>query len=558
MNRKTQVVVALMLGAALCAPLAAQKKSRKNVTVDNDMQHISQPKVREDAQFYDFFDMSIFEQVQQGFDARRWFGKRAAVNVNAQDEVPDSSWFTNRNGMRRMSPDEVRRGANAGNGPDMSRWSITGRKGSGIAPGFRIKDASGTIYFIKFDMAEWDEMATGAEIVTNQLYYAAGYNTPEIFIVYVRPEIIALGDDARVVDATTGSTRPMTQKDLDGMLGRARRRPDGTYRAIAKKLLPGKPVGPFNFHGLRKDDANDWIPHEHRRDLRGLRVITAWLNDNDVRERNTLDMYVTENGRSFLRHYLIDAGSALGSDTLFANKDYVGFEYILDWGQVSQSLIGLGSYEGWWHGHQRVRYKSVGYFESDTFEPGKWRQNYPLVAFENMGTADAYWAAKIVMAFSDEQIRAAVAAGDYSDAGAADYLARTLIARRDKTGRYGYEKTGALDNFRIGRTGTPACLPSAPTACGPALIFDDLLVQAGFAEPRDREYRYRVLDGKRAGAWCDPHGAATAVPLDSRRADVSVELQARTTAAAWSPTVSVWLGRSAEGWQVLGWSRDSD
>lgn len=552
-----RVITISLLAVFAVTPVFAQQKPRKSITVDNDMQNIPQPKVYEDSQFYDFFDMSIFEQIQQGFDVPRWFGKKASVNVNAQDQVPDSSWFTNRMGLRNMTPEQVRIGPNTGNGPDMAgKWTITGRKGSGISPGFRIKDSTGTMYFIKFDMAEFDEMATGAEVVASQLYYAAGYNTAEMWIVYVRPENIDLGDDARIVDSQTGSTRAMTRKDLDDMLARVRRRPNGTYRAIAKKLLPGKPVGPFNFHGFRNDDPNDWIPHEHRRDLRGLRVVSAWLHDNDIRERNTLDMYVTENGRSFLRHYLIDAGSALGSDTLFPNQPYVGFEYILDWGEVSKSLVGLGSYEGWWYGYRPVRYKSIGYIESDAFHPRQWRQNYPLVAFENMRTADAYWAAKIVMAFTDEHIRAAVAAGDYSEPGAADYLARTLMARRDKTGRYWYEKAGALDNFRV-----PGAAGRSSAGSSETLAFDDLLVTAGFAEPRDRAYRYRIITGKRAGQWRDvARGEALGVPLtatDSRAREISIELQARTAGNDWSPAVSVALARNAAAWQILGVSRDS-
>ena len=64
--------------------------------------------------------------------------------------------------------------------------------------------------------------------------------------------------------------------------------------------------------GLRSDDPNDLIPHEHRRELRGLRVIASWINHWDLKEMNTLDMYVEEGGRKFLRHYLIDFGSSLG------------------------------------------------------------------------------------------------------------------------------------------------------------------------------------------------------------------------------------------------------
>jgi hypothetical protein len=67
------------------------------------------------------------------------------------------------------------------------------------------------------------------------------------------------------------------------LLQRAPRRPDGTYRALASKLLPGKPVGPFQYFGTRPDDPNDIFPHENRRELRGLRVFAAWLNHDDSR-----------------------------------------------------------------------------------------------------------------------------------------------------------------------------------------------------------------------------------------------------------------------------------
>ena len=52
----------------------------------------------------------------------------AATNVNAWDEVPDSSWFENRLGLESMTPSEVTRGSCGDkvldpNGPDGS-WTI--------------------------------------------------------------------------------------------------------------------------------------------------------------------------------------------------------------------------------------------------------------------------------------------------------------------------------------------------------------------------------------------------------------------------------------------------
>ena len=40
-----------------------------------------------------------------------------ALNVNSVDEVPDSSWFTNRIGRRAMTGDEIARGPDTGTGP---------------------------------------------------------------------------------------------------------------------------------------------------------------------------------------------------------------------------------------------------------------------------------------------------------------------------------------------------------------------------------------------------------------------------------------------------------
>ena len=76
---------------------------------------------------------------------------------------------------------------------------------------------------------------------------------------------------------------------------------------------PGRPVGGFRYYGTRPDDPNDVVPHEHRRELRALKVFGAWTNLVDMKAGNTLDAVVTENGRSVVRHYLQDVGSTFGT-----------------------------------------------------------------------------------------------------------------------------------------------------------------------------------------------------------------------------------------------------
>ena len=102
--------------------------------------------------------------------------------------------------------------------------------------------------------------------------------------------------------------------------------PDGTYRVIAGRLMPGKILGGFQYAGTRPDDPNDLVPHEHRRELRALRVFGAWTNLTDLKAANTLDALVTENGRTIVKHYLQDVGSTFGMCNDFHEWD-LSWEY---------------------------------------------------------------------------------------------------------------------------------------------------------------------------------------------------------------------------------------
>jgi hypothetical protein len=75
---------------------------------------------------------------------------------------------------------------------------------------------------------------------------------------------------------------------------------------------------------------------------------------------------------------------------------------------------------------------SVGRFEAQSFDPVRWRPEYPNPAFDNMRADDAFWAARIVARFSDEAIRAIVRSGQYSDAAAVEVLTDALIKRRER------------------------------------------------------------------------------------------------------------------------------
>ena len=108
-----------------------------------------------------------------------------AANVNSLDEVPDSTWFTNRIGARELTVDDVRRGPNTDDGPDRSApWQITGTKVGGSSVGLLMKDGRGIKYILKFDQKGIPEMETAADVIVQRLFYAAGFNVPEDSIVF--------------------------------------------------------------------------------------------------------------------------------------------------------------------------------------------------------------------------------------------------------------------------------------------------------------------------------------------------------------------------------------
>jgi hypothetical protein len=252
-----------------------------------------------------------------------------AQNINSVGEVPDSSWYTNRLGRLALTPDDVFRGPDRTNGPAEGPWTVTSSKSDGVTPGFTIKDSTGQRWFLKFDPPGYRGMSTGTEVAVTKLMWALGYNVPENHIAYLHREQLVVGETAKITPAA-GRTRAMRASDLDRLLARADREPDGSYRVVASRALEGKPVGRIRFYDTRPDDPNDIVAHENRRELRGYGVFAAWLNHVDAKAINSLDTLVTENGRSFVRHHLIDFGSALGSGGVGPADRWAGTQYLVE------------------------------------------------------------------------------------------------------------------------------------------------------------------------------------------------------------------------------------
>ena len=412
-------------------------------------------------------------------------GEVRAQNINTLGEVPDSSWFTNRMSRRVMTIDELVRGPDRGEGPDLSQtWVIIGAKTEGVTPGFRIRDGRGDVYFIKFDPLYLPQMATSAEVIGTKFFYAFGYNVPENYLTYWRP-VYQIDSEAEV-QWESGHVERLSNAYVKDVLKGVTQRPDGTIQVLASKLLPGRPVGPFDFQGIRLDDPNDIFPHQDRRELRGLGVFTAWLNHNDSDSVNTLDMYESGQGGSFVRHNLIDFGTVMGSGAIQPHARRVGNEYFIEFKPALKAAATFGIWDRPWRSIKYPDYKAVGRFESSYFQPQAWKPDYPNPAFDKMTPQDALWATRTVMRFSDEAVRAIVQTGKIDNPEAEDYLVDTLIERRDKIVRYYLTQINPLDGFTL----------SAAADGESSLEFVNLGVEAGFGSQCRYQYAWHRFDNQ--------------------------------------------------------------
>ena len=353
-----------------------------------------------------------------------------AKNINTIDEVPDSSWFTNRVGARQVSIDDLVRGPNAGAPPDPSKWVLIREKSSGAHPGFTATDGKGETWFLAFDPPHAPEGATAAVAIATKIFWGLGYNQVETFITTLDPKTTSIHPEA-TVRRPNGKRTTFTQDDMNVILENVARNPDGTYRVVAGRLLPGKILGGFQYAGTRPDDPNDLVAHEHRRELRALRVFGAWTNLTDLKNKNTLDTVITENGKAIVKHYLQDVGSTFG----MCNGEHewdLSYEYFYEGPPSRKRLVTLGFGLSPWQTVDYVEYPSVGKFEGKEFDPRAWRPQSPTTAYMELREDDAFWAARRIAAFTDEMIRAAVHTGQFSNPEAEKYLADVLIERREK------------------------------------------------------------------------------------------------------------------------------
>ena len=450
---------------------------------------IPEPPAREPFEIPKIMDDAMAGEVSRVVTIRNIAGERhEALNVTRWDDVVPSAWFEHRNAASPLTPAQIEIGPTAGNGPDTTgALEIISAKVQGVSPGFNIRDSRGDRYVVKFDPKGFLHMSSAAGVISNRLLHAAGYHVPEDFVFVFSKSKLKVAEGA-TIRGEDFEERPLTLDVALDVLAMTDTLPDGRYLAVTSKFVPGPPKGPFFFDGVREDDPNDWYHHEHRRELRGLYVVSSWINHVDMRWMNTMDAYVPP---GYLKHYLIDFAASLGSGTTRPHEPREGTEYNVDLWPSLGRVFSLGFYQvGWEDREWEVIDPTIGWLAAEEFDPAAWKPNWPNRAFRLATARDGYWGAKLVGSFTDEQIRAAVRAGRLPSARAADTLSKILMVRRDRVINYWYRKVSPLESFSVSSQATTGSGEFTPPI---AIEFDDLGLGMGLWNVAEVGYRWRFV-----------------------------------------------------------------
>jgi hypothetical protein len=179
-------------------------------------------------------------------------------------------------------------------------------------------------------------------------------------------------------------------------------------------------------------------------------------------------------------------------------------------GRTLRALFSLGLYERPFQSKEQreewqklnAQYPSIGYFPAESFDPDSYRANRRVPPHMRMTARDAYWGAKIVASFSDEQLHAVVATARLPEADSA-YLEHALRVRRDIIGRRYLRPLAAVENPAVSTDGKELC-------------FDDLAIERAYVGALEARYLVDVFDGYGAslGSFEQPaNGPRACLPI---------------------------------------------
>jgi hypothetical protein len=467
------------------------------VWADDDHREFGpRPAARRSTPMWDAADGLLFRSAARAFAVS---ASTESVDVNAFDEVPSSSWFTNRIGRTPMSPELVAQGAcDVGADTEIAPrpWTIVGAKEDGMQPGLFIEDANGVRYLLKTDGPIQPERSSGAEAIVAALLYAAGYFVPCNRVVWFSPGDLVPNEEADALAVQT-------------VIDAAARAPDGRVRASLSRFLPGTPLGAWSFEGRWSADPNDRVPHELRRELRAYRYFSAWVDHVDARAHNTLALWIGDR-TGHVRHALLDFGDCLGaiSTDERATARYGQAQWI-EPGMMFEDLVSFGTLRRPWYRTTRPLDPVVGDFATEPFHPDRWRPNHANAAFEQARADDGAWAARILARFDEPVLRAVARLGRFSDRRTERAVARGLIDRR---------------RVLLERYLTRLSPLSWPAIEGRSLCAEDLAISGGLRDERTTSARLYTWPREGAARPLDTHreGARVCAELPRELAEYSI------------------------------------
>jgi hypothetical protein len=184
------------------------------------------------------------------------------------------------------------------------------------------------------------------------------------------------------------------------------------------------------------------------------------------------------------------------------------------------------------------------------WNPDKWYPRAPNAAFVRARPDDKFWAARKVVAFTKEMIRAAITSGQFNDPAGEDFLVNALIERRDAIGRTYLNAVNPVIDPALSNDGT--------------LTFGNVAVDTGYGQaPQgytavwhrfDNNTRKTEKIGGTTGAT-NKLQAPSGMPQEAG-SFVKVEISANSAAHEnWKEPVSAYFQRIASGWKLVGFER---
>jgi hypothetical protein len=278
-------------------------------------------------------------------------------------------------------------------------------------------------------------------------------------------------------------------------------------------------------------------------------VFAAWLNHVDAKGINSLSTLISENGRSFIRNYLLDFGSALGSAAVGPREGWEGYEALVeDGGAILKRTLSLGFDIPVWRTQDYFEAPSIGRLPRDhsKWNPEAWQPHITNSAFRHMRADDTFWAATKLVAITDDMIRAAVAEGKFGDRASETFLAQAIIDRRLRILQTFLPKVNPIMDPTMDRNGQ--------------LSFRNAASDAAVA---DRAPGYRALwytfdnDSDKATlvATTEETQSPMVMPAMPASEYIKVDLSAIGGPEAWTKPVSAYFHRNSDGWTLIGFER---